>query len=524
MVEACHNMACRRQGAADDYLQLHAQTHRLMRYYIRHKFGVSTDYNTFEQHPWHGAGQGAADAALRYIALSDVLIEAYHENIQLSTIQDPTKNLEVVKSIKAFIDDVAMSAGTANNTNQDLAKVAQKQLRWWDALIKVTGGELNPSKCCGVITQWQPDKFGILRQIHPEHNAIKITLSDMAPTQQIPILPKSEGTRYLGVYIAPDGTMETMENQIWKKATLYTIALQRTHMTRREAGVIYRSCFVPAIAYPLPATWLSDQFLERIHRLSTATILNKMGFHRTLPRSMVFAPRSMGGVGLCHLGHEQMAQQIVTIIRHLRVHLQLGKTLEILIRKYQLWAGTREHVLSDTTPCPWIPDHWLLSVRKAMHNHTITIRYDNWTIPPIQEHDRFLMEDFRDYGIPSNQLEKLNACRMYLQVTTLAEITDHTGTSLLPQALVSSMHTTPKGLTNISTSLLKWPHIHQPYSSCWRLWSRTIRILYTGSPTGMQLRQPLGYWNSQHEQYRFWHWRMEDPEHLVFRSSPTAPT
>ncbi len=30
MVEACHNMACRRHGAADNYLCLHAQTHQLL--------------------------------------------------------------------------------------------------------------------------------------------------------------------------------------------------------------------------------------------------------------------------------------------------------------------------------------------------------------------------------------------------------------------------------------------------------------------------------------------------------------
>jgi len=52
----------------------------MMKYYIRHQYGMSTEYNTFDQHPWHGAGQGAADAALRYIVLSDTLIDAYHTN------------------------------------------------------------------------------------------------------------------------------------------------------------------------------------------------------------------------------------------------------------------------------------------------------------------------------------------------------------------------------------------------------------------------------------------------------------
>jgi len=80
-------------------------------------------------------------------------------------------------------------------------------------------------------------------------------------------------------------------------------------MSRREAGVLYRSCFLPALTYSFPAMGLPPTFLERIHKLSTSTILNKMGYHRNLPRSVVFAPRNMGGIGLCNLIYEQSAQQ-----------------------------------------------------------------------------------------------------------------------------------------------------------------------------------------------------------------------
>jgi len=81
MVEKCHNLACRHHGGEDAYLQLHAKTHQLMHYYICHKFGVLKEYNTYSQHPWHGAGQGAADATLHYIVLSDTLINTYHTEI-----------------------------------------------------------------------------------------------------------------------------------------------------------------------------------------------------------------------------------------------------------------------------------------------------------------------------------------------------------------------------------------------------------------------------------------------------------
>jgi len=147
------------------------------------------DYNTFEQNLWHGAGQGTANAALWYITLLDVLVDAYYDHIQPSTLQDPTRNIEVIQSIKAFTDNVAMSASMLTNSLQDLIRTAQTQLCWWDMLIKVTGSELNPSKCCGTISTWQPDKFGILQQVHPNPNEIRLTLSDMDPKDQIPILP-----------------------------------------------------------------------------------------------------------------------------------------------------------------------------------------------------------------------------------------------------------------------------------------------------------------------------------------------
>jgi len=46
------------------YLSLHAKNAQCDENYVWQKFGVSTDYNTFVQHPWHGTGQGATKVAL----------------------------------------------------------------------------------------------------------------------------------------------------------------------------------------------------------------------------------------------------------------------------------------------------------------------------------------------------------------------------------------------------------------------------------------------------------------------------
>jgi len=289
-------------------------------------------------------------------------------------------------------------------------------------------------------------------------------------------------------------------------------------MSRCEAGILYRACFILALTYPFPATWLPQQSIEQIQRLSTSTILNKMGFHCTLPRCLVFAPWNMGGVGLCNLNHKHGAQKIITLLWHLHTGTELGHTLELLIQTYELWAGLSNHVLMDTWICPWIPDHWLSFMQTTMHAQNIKITYSSWTIKPLCHQDQFLMEDFLDYGILCHQLVKLNAWHMYLQVTTLMEIMDHTGDTLLPQILTSYSSPTPKGLTNISKSLLQWPTIHMPSRACWRLWTTMISMLYTGLAKGTHLCQPIGNWTPEHSKYWFWHWQLKDPNHLIFCS------
>jgi len=134
------------------------------------------------------------------------------------------------------------------------------------------------------------------------------------------------------------------------------------------------------------------------------------------------------------------------------------------------------------------------------------------------------MADLVDQDLLQAQLEKLNACHMLLQVTTLAEIMDHTGLVLLPQVLTSYCQPIPTGLHNISQSTLHWPQIHPPSAACWCAWTSTICLLYTGSAKGQQLTSSLGAWLPTHGQHCFWHWRMHDATHLVYCSSLDATT
>jgi len=452
-----------------------------------------------------------------------MIIDAYHSKIAPIGLTDPMKVITILQSLKAFIDDVVLHAtDVTNGPPNDLILTAQNQLRWWNQLVQVTGGALNPKKCCGMLYQWTPDTKGILRLSRSDDTRHPITLSDAHPENDVHILPPHESTRYLGLYLTTDRNTKPMEAHLWNKAILYTQAFQRTSMNHREAGVLYRSCFLPALSYPLLAVWLPDQFFAKIHRLSTSTILNKMGYHRSLPRTLVFAPRALGGVGLSNLQYEMETQQVLILVRHLRANTQLGCTMEMLICQYQMWAGFQQHILTNTSPCVWIPDRWISRIRKTLDQYHIQIKYDAWTFPPLRAHDVYVMEAVGELGLTKLQLEQINACRMFLQITTLAEMTDHTGCYLLPHAFLQQQHDKPLGLDSLSQSTLIWPEIHNPTKATWKLWTKTICTLFTGDSKGMQLRHPLGAWTADFQKYREWKWRMPSDDRVLNRQSPTT--
>jgi len=149
----------------------------------------------------------------------------------------------------------------------------------------------------------------------------------MPPTtaETIQVLKPNDRTCYLRIYVTHMGITQPMQDQLWSKAILYTKAFQRTHMSWREAGVLYHACFLPALTYSFLAMHLPDTFLEQIHKLSTSMILTKMGYHWKLPQPLVFIPCKLGGISLCNLVYEQSAQQVLITIRYLCARTPLVK-------------------------------------------------------------------------------------------------------------------------------------------------------------------------------------------------------
>ncbi len=121
-----------------------------------------------------------------------------------------------------------------------------------------------------------------------------------------------------------------------------------------------------------------------------------------------------------------------------------------------------------------------------------------------------------------SQLEQVNACYMFLQVTTLAEVVDHTGMLILLQVLEPSSHNRPDGLTHLSSSKLQWPCISPPSVASWCLWTQTICNLFTGTPNGTKLQHTLGAWTPAYQDIWEWKWWLSTQGSLLNQMQPST--
>jgi len=149
MIEAPNNLACLQHGADPKYIALHAQTQRKLQYHLKHKYGISPEYNshTIEQ-PWYGMGQGAGDASNHWVIGTDSMANAYTKKAHGWTIPSPSAQHPIRQDMAAFIDDVNLFIGKPNNvTEEEFLAIIQADINHWHGILRATGGELNTNKC-----------------------------------------------------------------------------------------------------------------------------------------------------------------------------------------------------------------------------------------------------------------------------------------------------------------------------------------------------------------------------------------
>jgi len=461
MIEACENLSCRQHGADTQYLQLHAATQQQFRYHVKHAQGVSTGYN---QHsptdPWYGAGQGAGDACPRWIVQANSITLAYLTKAKMWQLTSPDTTDSIQQGLDMFVDDTdLMSVATAKQSTYVPIKTAQDNLTLWNDILQASGGELNPSKCVWFHFFWRPDSRGMLHLTMPLATTPPIMLAvHNDPPVLIKRLEPSKAHRYLGVQITANGDYRTELQLFQQRNARFIGLLHQCPFPHRDVTVIYKQCYLPTVSYPLPATFMPVAKVYKIQSPATSVFFSKMGYPCTFPRAVVYAASDRGGLGFRHLGYEQGIQKCLQLLKHIRTNTSTGRSYQIILQHYQLTAGISRPILQDTRPLPWSFAPWFDNLRALLHSidGQIIIR-DPWHISPRRQADRFIMEDALAYHLSPKQLQQIQNVRLYLRITLLSEITNHSRTHIITAMLYPAPREHHKQHYRQNASSLQWP-------------------------------------------------------------------
>ena len=138
----------------------------------------------------------------------------------------------------------------------------------------------------------------------------------------------------------------------------------------------------------------------------------------------------------------------------------------------------------------WSPPTWISSIKRFLTSMTGAVQiYQQWCPKAQRAQNKSLMLAFQyKYRKQKKKLAQLNRCRMWLQVTTLSNVTDANGTTLYPYASRGEKH--PHRATTYT-----WRRQNNMNNKAWKTWCTALKTTFTTD--GTHLHSPLGDWSEE---------------------------
>ena len=488
---------------------------------IRTSLGLSSDgFHHSQDDPVYGNGQGSGSSPPVWLMISSVLLEEMETSDFKLKFSDPARQLEHDGLMVVYVDD----SGTMINDFpvgkgvQAITTVAQK----WERLLFSTGGALAPGKCFFYVVKWEWDAHGkaVMRKTHALDDPLLLYAGHDFIPQQVPRKEVSAGHRTLGVRLDPNITFK--DEVVYLKQVSNKIAgrLRRTNLSKSEVRTAFRTMYLPKLCYSASVASLSPAQCWEVESTAIRAFLSALGYNPNMPRPLVFAPDDLGGVGLNSINTEQGVEHVQALVRHVRDDKTVGPLMKILLRTSQLISGFTKDILLyphlDLRFMAEFKQKWICKIRSILASAGAQIYLsDHWTPSLSRDHDLLLMETFSGLGFSTWELERLNRCRIFLQVNTLSKICNAAGDRIVPECY-------SQPTKNFRISKLAWPVQEAPGSAEWRLWRRALDHLIRGHD--FFLRQPLGSWQKSVSTLdQCWDWYWDHAQNALHRDGRMYP-
>ena len=273
--------------------------------------------------------------------------------------------------------------------------------------------------------------------------------------------------RTLGLMIAPDGNVTAEVTKQRDRVRQWAASFAKSDLSNMDKWVGYNSCVKPAVLYPLMGQQITAEAMAEVQRIVNKMVCNAVGVNSHFPRALLHGPIEIGGMGIAPLWVEALVDKVTYFLHHVRgtgtvtqelkasialVQLEVGSGASFFELHFDIWGAL-------ATPC-WVSNLWKLCSRVGVQLRAAASAH--W-IPQLQStNDRYIM-DVVTAESPRKLWGKINYCRRYLQVVTLADLFLHDASRIHPD--IRRCRRPVGRLANYM-----WPDLPPPTKACVDAW------------------------------------------------------
>ena len=160
---------------------------------------------------------------------------------------------------------------------------------------------------------------------------------------------------------------------------------------------------------------LDEQECKAIDKALIKNVLGKMGVVRTAPREVIFAPPSLGGIGLNRTETDQVIDQVKMIIQHGHRDTIAGRLIRNTIQQLSCEIGIGGNPFEvDMEKVTYLTENtWIESVIRGSQRHNIIVKMREQWIHTWLENDEFIMAKAQNLT-RGNDFMRVNKVRLYL--------------------------------------------------------------------------------------------------------------
>jgi len=236
-------------------------------------------------------------------------------------------------------------------------------------------------------------------------------------------------------------------------------------------------------------------------------VLPALGVNHHFPRDMIYGHADHFGLAIPNLYDSQGFSHLSTLLKFGTSPCTMGQLLWQTYETLQIEVGLPGELLTQA----YSP--WASLCTKSWLTHTWQYASENgWEIvtglpslPYKCNNDQFLMELFWHKGYCGQQLVDLNHCRLWLQVSSLADIVDGWGTHVVPAILLGKK-------SHLSPNSHQWPTQAPPTQGQWMLWWQALCASLSLNDL-LKLPSPLGIWAISPD---LWDWFWSEADECLY--------